>query len=268
VAILFQENDGFREQGPKSGMKETRLKLAIGNWSAWQPGNGQSSICRGSRFGQTYSHECDSPDVGMVPALQRRRLSSLARVAFHLLGQCTDPQAQEPVVLSSVMGEINRTQHILEAIAADEPVSPASFSLSVHNAIGGLWSVINKIQAPVLALAPPDYSPVPALLEASGLLAEGGYPAVNVLYCEEKYPDFYLPFLDSPSFPVALAVRLVPNFDPSGVATKVIELSRVDGPAESSSWKLLEDLAKLLAGDRNVLVLPGPSGTWRLERIA
>lgn len=195
-------------------MLTEKLNIAVERWCAWEPQTRQASTvarCTQYNLGTQTIASVDKPGLAEIPAMQRRRLGDLARTVFHVLARCADAGAQEPVIFSSYMGEIGRTQDILGAIAANEPVSPASFSLSVHNAIGGQWSLIQGVKAPMVALAPPSNSPVPALLEAAGMLLEGEYAAVNVVYYEEPYPQFYAPFMQGPSAVTALALRLRPS---------------------------------------------------------
>jgi hypothetical protein len=198
--------------------------------------------------------------------MQRRRLGTLARTVFHVLARCADAGEQEPVVFSSYMGEIGRTQEILEAIAANESVSPASFSLSVHNAIGGQWSLIHGIRAPMVALAPPSNSPVPALLEALGILEEGEYRAVNVVYYEEPYPQFYSTFFPGPANSTALALRLVPAKE-AGM-DGVLRFSLKELPPLGCAPDLRANhaaLADLLAGRHAITRVAEERCSWQLE---
>lgn len=199
--------------------------------------------------------------------MQRRRLGTLARTVFHVLARCADAGAQEPVVFSSYMGEIERTQGILNAMAANEPVSPASFSLSVHNAIGGQWSVIQGVKAPMVALAPPANSPIPALLEAAGMLLEGEYAAINVVYYEESYPQFYSPFLQGPADATALALRLVAANDDHREG--LFRFSVQQMPALGSPPGLRANyaaLVDLLMGRHDTTQVVEEQCNWKLER--
>jgi hypothetical protein len=226
------------------------------------------ALCSCYQLGEIITREWASPDTAGVSALLRRRLGPVARVVFQVLNHCADITRQEPVVFSSVLGDINRTQTILESIVSGAPVSPAAFSLSVHNAIGGLWSLAHGITAPIVALAPLDYSPVPALVEAAGLLDEGGYSAVNVVYFEDEYPEFYDGFFEPPPGPAAVALRLVaPELD-SGETGLRIELKHggpAAPPAPESNFAALTDL---LAGRRTAIAIREPQCEWRLERCA
>ena len=72
-----------------------------------------------------------SPDLSHIAPIERRRLSKGARLCISLLRECEGL----PVVFSSTRGEINRSFSLQGSIAKLEPLSPASFCVSVHNAI-------------------------------------------------------------------------------------------------------------------------------------
>lgn len=221
------------------------VKVFVDSWFVWQP-------------------SANNPDLSNIPAIQRRRLGSLARVVFHALGQCADTSKQEPVVFSSLMGEIQRTQGILTAIATDELVSPTAFSLSVHNAISGLWSMIHDIQAPMIAISPINGSPVPALLEAAGILKEKKHPAVNIVMYEENYPEFYSPFLAGPKGPCALALRVVaPELaGPQSQQLCLRPLQQGENRCHASGPLALEPL---LEKNISYLDIAEPQSNWRLQ---
>lgn len=242
------------------------LNIAVERWCAWEPA-GTQALCSHYSLGKRTSETVEKPDLTAVPAMQRRRLGTLARTVFHVLTRCADAGAQEPVVFSSYMGEIARTQDILGAIAANQSISPASFSLSVHNAIGGQWSLIHGIKAPMVALAPSANSPIPALLEAVGMLVEGEYPAINVVYYEESYPKFYAPFLQGPANATALALRLVPAS--KAHVEGVFQFSVQQLPALGHAPSLRANhaaLADLLAGRRQTTRVVEEQCSWQLER--
>lgn len=183
------------------------IELGITRWCSWLPGQ-SASVCTASAGGAPRQTLCEQPDPGSIPPMLRRRLGPLARVVFHVLNECVASPTEEAVIFSSRLGEIQRTQGILDALASNAPVSPAAFSLSVHNAIAGLWSLAHEVHLPLLALAPANGSPVPALVEACAQLAERPDSTVIVVCYEESYPEFYAPYLESPTGISAVALRL------------------------------------------------------------
>lgn len=247
-------------------MRKSGLSLKVERWCDWRPVAAGRSVCTRYAQGETVSREQAGPELADVPAMLRRRLAPIARVVFQVLNHCADTRRQEPVVFCSVLGDINRTQALLQSIVSGAPVSPAAFSLSVHNSIGGLWSLAHDIHAPMVALAPLEYSPVPALIEAGGLLEAGSHSAVNVVYYEDDYPQHYKAFFDAPPGPTAIALRLVaPALESETSSIRIdVELDAGTGRAEPGSN--FSALRELLAGDQSAIVIREPHCGWRLER--
>lgn len=241
------------------------LTVNVSRWSGWGVRE-QVHYWRQNVAGLTVVHP-DQPDLSWVPALKRRRLSALARCAFQVLGDCTDRGEQHPVIFSSSMGELSRTQSILEAIAVDEAVSPTAFSLSVHNAAGGMWSLLQDLRAPVVALAPVAQSPVPGLLEALGMLAEGSAETVTLVYFEAPFPDFYDPFMQGPEQPFAVALRLVGANSHERSLCR-IRLSACERQERCSETDNRQALLSLLLSEQSLVRIVEPQATWQLERLA
>ena len=242
------------------------VDIFIDSWFVWQSRSNGTALCQSCKRGQQDESEVEKPHLPGISAMQRRRLGPLARVVFHALEQCADVSQQEPVIFCSLMGEIQRTQGLLTAIASDRPVSPAAFSLSVHNAISGLWSLNHDIKAPMISLSPStDNTVMAGLLEAAGILREKKYPAVNIIHYEEAYPPFYTPFLKQPRMaPCALALRVATPETAKPHAQKLtleIPASRQGGASFSDPLSLVP----LLTGACSALELAGHHTTWRLE---
>ncbi len=239
----------------------TGLELGVSRWSAWQQGekvdywrfDGQHLQC----------HAPQKPDLSWVPALKRRRLSALARVVFQVLGDCSEEDEQIPVIFSSGMGELARTQELLEAIANNQPLSPTAFSLSVHNACAGMWSMQRDLRQQMLALAPLEQSPVPALLEAAGLLAEGAR-AVTVVFYEAPFPEFYGPFMSSPEQPFALALRVHSGPNPACKVRLTIDVAQQQATPDAAHNR--QALLSLLLNNCEAVQVSEVQCSWVLRR--
>lgn len=110
-----------------------------------------------------------------------------------------------PVVYASQHGETTRGFELLQCLARDEPLSPTSFSLSVHNAIAGMWSILRKETAESIALAVEGDGLESAIIEAC-LLLGAGHEQVMVVLAEETPPREYTPFISDVPFAYALAL--------------------------------------------------------------
>lgn len=119
----------------------------------------------------------------------RRRLNPLGRVAVSVMMPMFERFGEMPIVFCSRHGDVARTLGMLEALATDEPLSPTAFSLSVHNALAGLFSIHQKCRLPITAMAAGEQELVPVLLECLGQLRS----SENILcvFCDEPLPAFY-----------------------------------------------------------------------------
>jgi hypothetical protein len=100
-----------------------------------------------------------------------------------------------PTVFSSRHGEASRSADLLLDLTKGVPLSPTSFSLSVHNATGGLFSIARGDRAANIALAGGTSTVEHALIEACGLMAEGE-PAVLLVVYDCPLPSLYSNYED------------------------------------------------------------------------
>jgi len=198
--------------------------------------------------------------LSSVPKMLKRRLSPLARIVFSAVSLCVENDNQQlPIVFSSTHGELARSFKMMEQIEAGEEISPTSFSLSVHNAIAGLFSIVynNKLQSTVVA--PGEEGISAAFIEALGLLQEGEKEVLIVLY-DEPLVDFY------PSEPYQLSV------DESSAVALCIARTGAGIPIRFSNLQVTGDdgeqplqvplLIDFLAGSEKNLIVHTPRHSW------
>jgi hypothetical protein len=183
--------------------------FVLNEWNAWAPG------LHGKEDWQALRHSmwplrrnlAKIPDF--IPKLQQRRLSPLARAAFNAIDPCMKAGETLPTVFSSAHGEVGKALEMLQTIQNGEELSPTAFSLSVHNAIAGLYSIAYRNQQEITVIAPGLEGMAPAFVEALGLIYEGAEQVLVVLY-DEPIAEFYpvAPFKLNGEFTCALAMRL------------------------------------------------------------
>ncbi|WP_175129875.1 beta-ketoacyl synthase chain length factor [Achromobacter piechaudii] len=148
-----------------------------------------------------------APRLDFLPPMQRRRLSPLARAVF----ECAWPLAAErpamPFVFASRHGETTRNFGLLQALAADEPLSPTAFGLSVHNGIAAQWSIIRRETTESIALSVDDDGLEHAFIEGA-LLLDQGHDDVLIVLAEERPPAPYSPWIDDVPYTYAAAFHL------------------------------------------------------------
>ena len=153
-----------------------------------------------------------APRLDFLPPMQRRRLSPLARAVFACAWPLADAHAGMPLVFASRHGETTRNFGLLQSLAADEPLSPTAFGLSVHNAIAAQWSIIRRETAESVALSVEDDGLEHAFIEAA-MLFEQGHENVLVVLAEEQPPAPYAPWIKDVPVSYAAAFRLRPGTD-------------------------------------------------------
>jgi hypothetical protein len=151
----------------------------------------------------------DAPDpvaVKAIPPLLRRRVTAMGKRA--LGAACQLPDADKArFVFSSRHGEFVRTLAILKSIAADEPLSPTDFSMSVHHALASLLSIAKENHNGHVAIAAGEESFCYGLIEALGALAESPDPVI-LIHSDEPLPEAYGVFNPQGDLPIGLALLL------------------------------------------------------------
>ena len=146
----------------------------------------------------------------VMPMMLRRRLTGLGQAAIAAT-YGAGAKAGVHYVFTSRHGEFQRSLRLLETLAAAEPLSPADFSLCVHNALAGLLSIATGARAGHTAIAAGPDSLAAGLMEAAGLLADNPATPVLLAYFDDDLPSPYDTLQAEPTEgPLALAVLLGP----------------------------------------------------------
>ena len=171
-------------------------RFRIEHWAAWAPGLATEAAWRDWLAAPVQLQGDAAPPLGEMPPMMRRRIDPLGRVALQSAYWAQGDQpitGIRPVVFASRWGEMARSVALLEQLAAGEPLSPTSFSLSVHNAISALYSIARKDTANYIAVSAGEHSVEAAFIEALGLLADGA-GQVLIVYFDAPLPECYAAF--------------------------------------------------------------------------
>lgn len=187
---------------------ESSTELAVRHWAAWAPGVKDREGWQAWAKGELAISGAVDPDVSFVKPLLRRRLSPLNRMAFHVAAQCL-PDGETPYcIFSSRYGEFARAFEILRSMDEGEPVSPNTFSLSVHNTVSSLFSIARGDHTHSTALAAGAATLEAGFVAASGILAETPGASVLLVYFDEPLPALYADETPTVQASAALAILL------------------------------------------------------------
>ena len=143
-----------------------------------------------------------------IPAMQRRRLSRLAKLALNSAMQTLATRKVDYIVWVSQYGDEAKTLNILADVLREQTPSPTQFSTSVHNAISGLYSILCRDATPATSLAG---SWNDGLIEAyAWLKTRPEARQVLLVYYDEALPDIYIEHQPFAAFAMAAMISLAP----------------------------------------------------------
>ncbi|RKP50717.1 beta-ketoacyl synthase chain length factor [Trinickia fusca] len=154
-------------------MLDLRLTIPVARWSFWP------------------AAEAKTPELPFVEPIVRRRLSALSKMALKVAYDCAAQYDAVRVIFASRHGELRRTASILDALASDQPVSPTAFSLSVLNAMTGIYGIVRGDRSPATAIAAGAETLGYALLEAHAQWHADPATPVLVVYADEPADPRY-----------------------------------------------------------------------------
>ena len=175
--------------------------------AAWAPGIATEEEWSAWARGELPLGRDGEPRLEQMPAMLRRHAGRLGRMACDVAYRVLEGERDIPIVFCSRYGEVGRSVDLLTAMVSGESLSPTSFGLSVHNAIGGLFAMARADTANCIALAAGDESAEYGVLEAANLVADGA-GRVLVVVADTPLPAVYESFADVASAAFAWAALL------------------------------------------------------------
>ena len=201
------------------------------------------------------------PALEFLPAMQRRRLSPAARLVFDAAWPLAEAFPNCPLVYASHDGEINRSFELWQSLLREQTVSPASFGLSVHNALAGQWSMLRQDMSENTALSADQDSLESALAEAYALLQEGASKVWVVLADEPLHAEYAVAAERAP-FAHALAMVLEAGDD---YRISLLPPDAAANPPASPYWGALEWIRFMLS-DRHQFERNGSKRRWLWQK--
>lgn len=218
-------------------------------------------------------------DGAALPALQamapmlRRRVNAIGKAALHPTYDVVaepgegDVAPHRPAVFASRHGDTQRAFEMLSELAAGEPLSPTAFGLSVHNAIGAMFTIDRGDASNLQAVAAGRDTVETAVVEACALLADGADEVLLVCY-DAPLPEAYAEFADEPGCLYGWAWRIGRPQAGKPVFTLDIVQPRSAGDSHPVRHALphgLDVLRFMLAGEP-ALQHRGERAIWRWQR--
>ncbi|QJD59180.1 beta-ketoacyl synthase chain length factor [Pseudomonas sp. gcc21] len=215
-----------------------KCPVYIEDWVAWTA-DSEFSIRPGHAVAERQGES-------MLPRMLRRRLSATGRAVCDS-ASVLDDGSGVPVIHASRHGDVSSSLTMLGALEAGDPVSPSSFSMSVHNAVLGVYSIARQHRGPTQALGACGNEFEALIAEATGYLATGKQ-AVIALFSEGEIPQSLRSHTEFPPCPCVVALRLTAGTgqrllsEPASSAQRPTPLQVID-------W-LSRDVASLTARQR------------------
>ena len=238
--------------------------FVIKAWNAWAPEMTGFEEWRQQHCQQAPAQTAKAVLPSAVPKIMQRRLSSLARGVFYAAEGCSENHKTLPMVFSSAHGDANKSLQHLQDIQNGEEVSPTAFSLSVHNAIAGLFSIVYEIHQEITVIAPGQDGIAPVFIEALGILQE--HAEVLMVFYDEPLANFYptSPFLLDAPGSCALAMRVSLKGDGLALRFSRSTDQRADGEHALQVFAFLN----FLIADANTLHLGNHRHSWLWRKQA
>lgn len=240
-----------------------KIAFVIKRWAAYAPGLTHPEDWLAWVAKPTLPCGAAAPDLPEMAAMARRRLDALGRMAVQVAWWCQGDDLGMPVVFASRYGDAARSLDLLAELADGQPVSPTAFGLSVHNAIGAIYSIARGDHGNHLAVAGGAGSAAAGLVEAAGLLADGA-PEVLVVCYDAPLPGAYAHFHDEPASAYAWAWRVAqPAANEPHIELAVDDAAAADVPQALPFG--LDLLRFALSADPSLTRKVGSTG-WTLRR--
>jgi hypothetical protein len=226
-----------------------------------------------------FPESVQGPKIPFVQASLRRRASAISKMMMwvtHAVASSDDSSGSLHAVFATEGGESATTLELLEQLAAKEALSPIKFSLSVHNASAGLYSLANKNTAPSTTISAGAQTVACGLLEALAMLNTTEVEKVLFVAADEWLPAQLRNNFVPTCYHYALAILLSKEDLESAQDSPLISWSYNPSSAitplkceESNSVDVIPQpfqLIRWLLDSEKSLVLDGPSFSLELQK--
>ncbi len=185
------------------------LDIFIKDWLVWVPTIETDSDYKSwAQDKISIVDDGSAPKVMAVPPAMRRRLGRLGKISLNIASKLVEKNGYMPSIFCSRHGEIQTTIQMLKELVWNDEISPTKFSLSVHNAISGIFTIANKDDLPTTAITAGAQDLINCFYEAYGQLKSGVAEQVLCMIYDEPIPEEYQHYCPLPSHPFAIGFVL------------------------------------------------------------
>jgi len=186
------------------------LRVSLRRFAAWAPGLADAPAWQAWAKAPRPVGREGSPEARFLPPLLRRRCTALSKAMLHVAfeGCPADERSQVRTVFASRHGENKESFPLFQAIAHGQPLSPAKFTHTVHNAQAGLFSIAAGNRQASSSLSGERDTFACAFLEALTHLEREPQRSVLVVTGDVAIAPLFAPLLDEPEAAYAVALLL------------------------------------------------------------
>lgn len=239
------------------------MNFRLESWNALAPGlETQQDWAQWLQHPEPIDEPLGKPDLSSVPAMLRRRFNTLGKCAMGAALPLVQGLEAIPSIFASRHGDTELTFALLREIGLDQPMSPTGFSLAVHNAVSGLFSIARKDISEVTAVAAMQGLVLQTLFEALGQLQERER-VLCVIY-DIPLPDFYRMHSRAVEVPFPYAIAMIlgrHSGDALALEPDAGPLTQGGGP-DTDGMEFL----RLLTGIASEIRLAQNGAVWRVAR--
>ena len=244
------------------------IEATLERWSAWSPGLDSHDAWRvWSKSPAPLASE-GQPDAAFLPRMFRRRCGPLARVMLKTAFDCCETQELPEVatVFGSRHGNINESVDLLDRLARRQPLSPTTFSHTVHNAQAGLFSIAASNRCASSSISAQEDSFACTYLEAMTLLERTPERPVLLVIADVPLAATFARLIDEK--PAAYGLALLLSNSRNGQAQLAFDPSPGPGQRRSPDWPDAIEFLRWLLCAESQLCLGRQARRWSWKRVA
>jgi hypothetical protein len=241
-------------------------EAVLTSWAAWSPGREDADAWRAWAAAPEALEREGRPEVAFLPAMLRRRCSTLTRIMLATAFDCCNGEGGEVrSVFASRHGNINESIDLLERVARGQPLSPARFSHTVHNAQAGLYSIAAANRQPSSSIAAQEDTFACGFVEALTHLQREPERPVLLVVADVPLDETFAKLVHEPVAAYGLGLLLRAEGEGRRLS---FDSSAATAPTPARDWPDALEFLRWWVGSEPCLELGSGRVRWSWERDA